>query len=79
MEGAIKLLKFCMEQKEAGNNIFCSYSPHVNLINIWGYKGDVDYVRDPELQSKDHNYYDADTITPERADEIINEIKEKLK
>ena len=78
MEGAIKLLQFCLEQKEAGNYIFMTYSPHVDWFDMRIYNDGKFDMGGRNEQTWGEHYYASD-LTPERADQIINEIKEKLK
>ena len=78
MEGAIKLLQFCIEQHASGYHVFFYYSPHVDYVTINIYNEGV-YFLSYENKITWNNWYSPEDLTPERADQIINEIKEKLK
>lgn len=78
MEGAIKLLQFCLEQKEKGYHVFFDYSPHVDWCDMRIYNDGKFDIGGRNKQTLGEHYYVSD-LTPERADQIINEIKEKLK
>ena len=77
MEGAIKLLQFCIEQRQAGNMFRFGYLGYMDKYEIWGAKG---LLSEQTIVVQSSEYWTSpEDLTPERADQIINEIKEKLK
>ena len=78
MEGAIKLIQFCMEQRKAGIALCFEYTGNIDRFEFFGWSSMLGTADNWITDGASEFWIKPEDLTPERADEIIQIINDRI-